>query len=62
MKVFNQLKSFPARQANAASHKSLESLFLQAFSSALFMILGIFIVKHYEFNPKEQLEGAEPYR
>ena len=29
---------------------------------ALFTILGVIILKNYEFNMKEQLERAEPYR
>ena len=38
-------------------------LSLQAFSSDLFMILGLFFLIYYEFNLKAQLEGAaEPYR
>ena len=36
---------------------------LQAFSLDLFMILGVFFLRYYEFNLKAQLEGAaEPYR
>ena len=35
--------------------------FSSGYSSALFTILGVFILKNYEFNLKEQLERAEPY-
>ena len=38
-------------------------LSLQAFSSNLFMILGLFFLRYNEFNVKAQLEGAaEPRR
>ena len=38
-------------------------LSLQPFSSDLFMILGLFFLRYYEFNLEAQLEGvAEPYR
>ena len=33
-------------------------LSLQAFSSDLFMILGVFFLRYYEFNLKVQLEGT----
>ena len=33
-------------------------LSLQAFSSDLFMILGLFFLRYYEFNLKAQLKGT----
>ena len=58
----SQKLKYRVKTAKQARHWSFASfvqrISLQALSSDLFMILGVFFVRYYEFNLKAQVKGA----